>query len=84
MARGPDPEISAENILEIFLASAEPAFVPQEIADELDVTPNGARHQMDKLAEQGYLVKKKPSSRTVLYWISDAGREHYFEITGSG
>jgi len=81
--RGPDPEIEAVDILRAFLSSSDPAFVPAEIADELDVTPEGARHQMNRLVEEGLLEKKKPGKRTVLYWITDAGRERYFEETAS-
>lgn len=81
--RGPDPNIKANDILEIFLSSTDPAFVPSEIADKLDVTTEGARHQMNRLVEKGYLEKKKPGQRTVLYWITDTGQQFYFESTGS-
>jgi predicted transcriptional regulator len=77
MARGPDPDITDIDILKIFVGSREPAFVPSEIADDLDVTTEGARHQMEKLVERGLLGKKKPGQRTVLYWITDDGYEYY-------
>lgn len=83
MPRGPDPEIEEYEILEQFLASTDPAMVPSEIADALDVTTEGARHQMNRLADEGWLEKKKPGKRTVLYWITDKGREHYFRNSSS-
>lgn len=83
MTRGPDPEISARDILEIFLSSSDPAFVPSEIAEKLAVTTEGARHQMNRLADEGYLEKKKPGQRTVLYWLTDEGRVYYFESGAS-
>jgi predicted ArsR family transcriptional regulator len=76
VTRGPDPEIEAEDILTIFVLSTEPAFVPAEIAERLDVTTEGARHRMDALVEQGLLARKKPGQRTVLYWATDEGREY--------
>jgi predicted transcriptional regulator len=80
MARGPDPEIRDVDILKIFVGNQhDPAFVPTEIADELDVTTEGARHQMEKLVERGLLGKKKPGQRTVLYWITPDGYEYYAE-----
>lgn len=59
--------------------STDPAFVPAEVADELDVTPEGARHQMNRLVDRGLLAKKKPGQRTVLYWVTDEGVRYYAE-----
>lgn len=83
MSRGPDPEIEEVDILRAFLSSTDPAFVPAEIAEKLDVTSEGARHQMNRLVEKGLLGKKKPGKRTVLYWITDEGRERYFDQTST-
>jgi len=83
VARGPDPKITAVDILEAFLASNEPAFVVSEIAEKLDVTAEGARHQMENLVEEGYLDRKKPSQRSVLYWVTDEGRQYYFDTVSS-
>lgn len=57
--------------------------MPAEIAAELNVTPEGARHQMDNLVREGLLHKKKPGERTVLYWASEEGIERYAEEAGS-
>lgn len=81
MTRGPDPEISPISILRVFLRDSDPAFVPSEIAQELDCTTEGARHQMDRLVNEGLLKKKKPGQRTVIYWITDEGSQHYVEQT---
>jgi predicted ArsR family transcriptional regulator len=81
MSPGPDPQITAVDILRVCLSSPDPAFVPAEVAAELDVTTEGARHQMTQLVDRGLLERKKPGSRTVLYWVTDAGREYYFEET---
>jgi predicted transcriptional regulator len=78
---GPQPEIDAISILKIFLSSSDPAFVPSEIAAELEVTTEGARHQMNRLVERGFLAKKKPGKRTVLYWVTDEGLRYYVENT---
>jgi predicted ArsR family transcriptional regulator len=65
--------------LHVFVSSADPAFVPSELSDELNVTTEGARHQMERLVDSGLLAKKKPGQRTVMYWITPKGREHYGE-----
>jgi len=81
MARGPDPTIDAISILRVVLASPDPAFTAGEVAAELGVTSEGARHQMNRLVDDGYLAKKKAGHRTVLYWPTDAGQTHYVEAT---
>lgn len=81
MTRGPDPDIQAVDILRVFLSSSDAAFVPAEIADELGVTTEGARHQMNRLTDRELLEKKKPGSRTVLYWITESGHKHYWETS---
>lgn len=83
MPRGPDPEIDELDILRVFLSSSDPAFTAGEIAAELDVTDEGARHRMNKLVDRGLLEKKKPGQRTVIYWITDKGLQHYVDTTGS-
>jgi Fic family protein len=81
MSRGPDPKIDAISILSVVLASPDPAFTAWEIADALDVTAEGARHQMNRLVDAGYLAKKKPGHRTTIYWPTDAGLRYYVEAT---
>jgi len=36
---------------------------------------------MNRLVDQGLLAKKKPGQRTVLYWITEDGKQHYVEQT---
>jgi len=79
--RGPDPEIDPISILRVFISSREPAFVASEVAEELDVTTEGARYQMNKLVERGLLESKKPGPRTVIYWITDDGERFYADNT---
>lgn len=83
MTRGPDPSIPDEDILRVFLRSSDPAFVPIELARELDAGVETARNRMDSLADRGLLYKKKPGERTVLYWITEDGKAYYFDTTGS-
>lgn len=79
MPRGPDPQIPTIDILREFILSPDPAFVPSEIADALDVTTEGARGRMNTLVDEGLLAKKKPGERTVMYWITPEGKAHFAE-----
>jgi len=83
MTRGPDPSIPDVDILRVFLRSSDPAFVPIELANELDAGVETARNRMDSLADRGLLHKKKPGKRTVMYWITEDGKQFYFDKTGS-
>lgn len=79
MTRGPDPEISTIDILEQFIVNPDPVFIASEIAEKLDVTEQGARHRLNKLSEDKLLRKKKPGSKTVMYWITEDGIDYYRE-----
>ena len=74
---GPDPATSALDILRVFVVSTDPAFVSAEIAEQFDITVEGARHRLDKLVERGLLAKKKPGERTVVYWATEKGKKYY-------
>jgi predicted transcriptional regulator len=77
VTRGPDRDVDGIDVLHEFVISPDPAFVPAEIGDSLGVTKETARNRMNELVDLGLLEKKKPGQRTVLYWITKEGREHY-------
>lgn len=79
VTRGPDPKIDPLDLLHEFVVSPDPAFVPSEIAESFDASAETARTAMNKLVEDGYLGRKKPGERTVIYWITPEGRRHYSE-----
>jgi predicted transcriptional regulator len=74
-----DSQTRPVDVLAVFISSSDPAFVTAEIAEELSVTREGARYKMEQLVDEGLLNKKKPGSRTVLYWITDSGRKYFVE-----
>jgi predicted ArsR family transcriptional regulator len=84
MVPGPDPEHSAEDIIEIFVQSPEPAFVASEIAESLDASTQGARNRLERLVEQGHLAKKSPGARTTMYWLTPQGHRYYATQSDDG
>jgi predicted ArsR family transcriptional regulator len=48
--------------------SPEPAFTTAEIADNFDMTVEGIRGRLDSLQEGDAVYRKKPTSRTVIWW----------------
>lgn len=85
MPRGPAPEADELSILRAFLSDDDPAYVLSEIAEKLGMNKETVRHQIKqkKLVERGLLARKKPGSRTVLYWITPDGTQYYVEQTGN-
>jgi DNA-binding Lrp family transcriptional regulator len=69
VTRGPDPADTDAEILRIFAESPDPVLFAVELADELDMTPQGVYGRMEKLIEKGYILTKKPGERTRVYWI---------------
>jgi len=78
---GPAPDVSAEDILRVFVASPEPAFIASEIADAVDMTDQGIRNRLEQLHAEGYLATKQPGERTRLWWLTPAGHRYYSEAT---
>lgn len=79
MTRGPDPKIEPIKVLGMMIWSSDPAFTTSEVAEQFDATVNGARYQMDRMVERGYLKKKKSSHRTTIYWPTQEGRQAYVD-----
>lgn len=67
--------VTDREIIEIMRESSEPAFITSEVADMVGMTTEGARGRLEQLREEGLVYKKKPSSRTVLWWVYSDERE---------
>jgi len=69
-------------ILEYMYITPEPAFTAGEIAQEIGYTAEGVRYKLEKMRVAGTVDRKKPGKRTVIYWITKKGRQHYAEHAG--
>jgi len=69
-------------ILEKMVVTPEAAFITSEFVDDLDYTAEGVRYNLEQLEDDGYISRKKPGKRTVMYWIEKKGREAYAEQSG--
>jgi predicted ArsR family transcriptional regulator len=45
-----------------------PAVIARELAEQMDISAVSARDRLEELTEEGRVHRKKPSSRTVIYW----------------
>jgi predicted transcriptional regulator len=58
-----------EELLDIIEDSISgPAFYAKELAEIVDMTVQGVRTRLEQLNENGKIGKKKPGSRTIIYW----------------
>jgi len=78
---GPDPDVSAVDILRVFVERPDPAFIASEIAAEVGMTTQGARNRLEQLCDDGYLATKQPGERTRLWWLTPAGHRYYSAST---
>jgi predicted transcriptional regulator len=81
MMPGPDPDVSAVDILRVFVERPDPAFIASEIAAEVGMTTQGARNRLEQLCDDGYLATKQPGERTRLWWLTPAGHRYYSAST---
>jgi len=55
-------------------ADTNPVVTPSEIADWADVSSDTARDRLKELAERGHEEKKRIGARSLVFWLTDAGR----------
>jgi predicted ArsR family transcriptional regulator len=58
-----------EEIINAMRERDGPAFTTAEIASWFDMTTEGIRRRLNELAEEGAVEYKKPTTRTVLWWL---------------
>lgn len=75
MSRGPDPDVSARKILLYFVQSPDAGFTANEVADEFDISRQGADHRLKRLQERGLVNSKNPGGRARFYWATEEGRQ---------
>jgi predicted ArsR family transcriptional regulator len=61
--------VGDEEIMDELRQSPEPAFTTGELAERFNMSTQGMRNRLEALAEEGRLYRKKPSARTVIWWV---------------
>lgn len=60
--------VKDSEIIEKLREHGDPAYTTAEIAEVVGMTTEGVRNRLESLHESGQLGRKKPSSRTVIWW----------------
>jgi hypothetical protein len=63
--------VTDDEIVETMRSHPDPAFTTQELAGIVGMTPEGVRGRLATLAERGRVHRKKPTERTVIWWVEN-------------
>lgn len=68
-------EVSNGEILRAIALHTDPIVTASEVADVVDMSPQGVNKRLRELAEEGLVIRKKVGANAVVYRLSDSGRE---------
>ena len=61
--------VSDDEIVETMASLPDPAFTTGELAKIFDMTVEGIRRRLNSLHDESKVCRKKPTSRTVIWWV---------------
>lgn len=68
---GRPPEVSDDEILDVFRRAEEPALIASEVSDELPIGRRGVYKRLEQLHDVERLGRKKIGGRGTLWWLID-------------
>lgn len=68
---GRPPDVTDEDILEVFHKSGDLVLFTGEVADELSIGRDGVRTRLQELESEG-LVEKKQRGNVIVWWLSES------------
>jgi len=72
-----DMSTAAENadvpadLASVFVKKNEPVLTASDVAEELDITQQGAHAKLQRAQQRGAVKKKTVGARAVVWWIPD-------------
>lgn len=79
MSRGPDPDVTAREILLFMVQSPDPAFTTTEIAEEFNKSRQWADNRMTQIKADELVQSKNPGGRSKFYWVTEQGKQYLHE-----
>lgn len=70
--------VEDDEIVRILEEIGDPAYTTAEIGELVDMSTEGVRGRLEKLEDEGRVISKKPTSRTVLWWPRSNYEEDVF------
>jgi len=77
MAQG-EVTVIDDEIIRGLQEAGDPAFITNEVAKMFDMSTEGMRGRLEKLKQEGRIHKKKPSPRTVIWWLPESQDREWF------
>jgi len=68
-------DVSDDEILRAIRLHVDPVVTAPEVAEAVDITPQGINKRLRQLAEEELIVRKEVGARAVIYWLSESGKE---------
>jgi len=65
------PEISYDNIRQLFRESDDPVLTASDVADHFGVSNQAANYRLKRLYGDGDLDRKQVGGAAVVYWLDD-------------
>ena len=78
---GRKPTVSDEDILKEIALAPDPIVTAVEIAEDIEMTQQGAHSRLESLEEQSFVRSKKVGSRARVWWLTDLGRQQLAELS---
>lgn len=66
---GPDPTVSDEEILSVFIEASDPVLTATEAAEQLPLTRRGLYNRLVQLEDAEQIHSKKVGGRTTVWWV---------------
>lgn len=66
---GRPPEVTDEEILDVFISANDPVLTASEVAERLSVGRRGMLTRLENLEEKGLLKSKKVGGRSTVWWL---------------
>lgn len=77
---GRKPTVPDVDILREIAVAPDPIVTAVELADEIDMSQQGAYSRLETLESEEYVRSKKVGSRARVWWITDKGRQQLADL----
>lgn len=69
--------VTDAEIVDEMKSRPDPAFTTAELADIFNMTSEGIRGRLNDLRENGDVYRKKPTTRTIIWWVQSDESEDW-------
>jgi predicted transcriptional regulator len=66
--------VSDTEILREIRLHPDPIVTASEVAEAVDMTPQGVNSRLNELVDEELVVRKDVGARAAVYWLTDAGK----------